>query len=131
MDLSTSYQEKLIDIDNKLSEISKKKNLVETDINKIEDDLSEFDKDGDQKNRFLDRSVRNLIDEFVLTWHKIMVELLDISQYSVLRKDEWWNFLIDLFNMLKKIFWVNERLFHIGVGFVIVSFFVFFIFVTK
>lgn len=132
MDLNTSYQDKLIDIDNELKTFNKFKQFSDTNKNyysnfddKTKDDFSS------NTNPFLDKSVRNLLDEFVLTWHKIFLELLDIPKYDTIRRDEWWNFIQDLFLFLKKIFWIDDRLFHIGVGFVIISFFVFFIFVTQ
>ena len=82
------------------------------------------------KNPFLDVSVRELVDEFVLTWHKILIELMDMKKYDVLKTGEWWDKLYALFFILKDVFWIDDRLFHIGIGFVVMSFFVFFICVT-
>ena len=78
----------------------------------------------------MDVSVRELIDEFVLTWHKIIMDLLDFKRYDKLNKKEWWDTLIELFYILREVFWVDDRIFHIGVGFIVISFFVFFICVT-
>jgi predicted nucleotidyltransferase len=84
------------------------------------------------RNPFLDTSVRELVDVFVLTWHKIIFELLDVEKYNVLYEDtEWWDKAKALFFLLKEIFWVDDRLFYVGVGLVIASFFVFFILVTQ
>lgn len=135
MDLNTSYQDKLIDIDNELKTFSRykqfsKKEKPFSNLDEISSDKFDGDSRG-SNNPFLDKSVRSLLDEFVLTWHKIFLELLDIPKYDTIRRDEWWNFLQDLFMFLKNIFWINDRLFHIGMGFVIISFFVFFIFVTQ
>lgn len=84
------------------------------------------------RNPFLDTSVRELLDTFVLTWHKIIFELLDVKKYDMLYEDtEWWDKVRTLFFLLKDIFWIDDRLFYIGVGFIIISFFVFFLLVTQ
>jgi nitrate reductase gamma subunit len=55
-----------------------------------------------------------------------------VEKYNVLYEDtEWWDKAKALFFLLKEIFWVDDRLFYVGVGLVIASFFVFFILVTQ
>tara|TARA_Y100000389_G_scaffold17613_1_gene15375 strand:- start:8191 stop:8589 length:399 start_codon:yes stop_codon:yes gene_type:complete len=84
-------------------------------------------------NPFLDKSLRSLVDEFVLTWHKIIIDFLDTDRYEPLKKDyggEWWKKISIILNILIDIFWKKDRIFYIGVGFVILAFFVFFIFST-
>ena len=44
------------------------------------------------------------MDDFVLTWHKILLELLDFKKYEDLKYGEWWDKVIELFNILKEIF---------------------------
>tara|TARA_Y100000389_G_scaffold199835_3_gene239017 strand:- start:248 stop:628 length:381 start_codon:yes stop_codon:yes gene_type:complete len=126
MELNSSTQDNMILIENELQSIKKNKIPKPQNLSDFSDEIEET-----SNNPFLDRSVRSLIDEFVLTWHKILIELLDISKYETFRRDEWWNYLYDLMKFLKKIFWVEDRLFHIGFGLIIISFFVFFIMVTK
>ena len=111
--------------------------IVENEIKKLDDQMAfkptTLPKDEDEKpikNPFLDISVRELVDEFVLTWNKILIELMDMKKYDVLKTGEWWDKLYALFFILKEVFWVDDRLFHIGVGFVVMSFFVFFVCVT-
>lgn len=126
MDLNTSYQDKVLTIEKEFEEIEKQKKFIET---KLPENIDTHVVDS--KNPFLDTSVRSLIDDFVLTWHKILIELLDVTKYKTIRRDEWWNFLQDLFLILKNVFWIKNRLFHIGLGFIIIAFFVFFILVTQ
>lgn len=126
MDLNTSYQDNVLRIEKEFAEIEKLKELKET---KLPDNIDEHE--TDTTNPFLDRTVRSLLDDFVLTWNKILIELLDITRYEQIRRDEWWHFLQDIFTMLKEVFWIQDRLFHIGFGFIVISFFVFFIMVTK
>tara|TARA_Y100000389_G_C17249948_1_gene407570 strand:- start:180 stop:560 length:381 start_codon:yes stop_codon:yes gene_type:complete len=126
MDLNTSYQDYLIGIDKEILRIDKEKILRETKLpSNIDTHIT------DTINPFLDIKIRDLVDEFVLIWNKILIELLDTRKYKNMRKDEWWNFLADLFIILKDIFWIKDRFFHIGVGFIILSFFVYFILVTQ
>ncbi len=125
MDLNTSYQDNVLTIEKEFEEIEKQKKFIET---KLPENIDTHVVDS--KNPFLDTTVRSLIDDFVLTWHKILIELLDVTKYKTIRRDEWWNFLQDLFLILKNVFWIKNRLFHIGLGFIIIAFFVFFILVT-
>tara|TARA_X000000368_G_scaffold111373_2_gene86677 strand:+ start:8081 stop:8461 length:381 start_codon:yes stop_codon:yes gene_type:complete len=124
MVLDTSIADSKIKIRDELKKLEKDKSFKRTELpaDKVENNSS--------KNPFLDVSVRELVDDFVLTWHKILFELLDVKKYEDLKYGEWWDTVIEIFNILKEVFWVDDRLFHIGVGFVILSFFVFFICVT-
>jgi len=121
MVLDTSIADSKIKIRDELKKLEKDKSFKRTELpaDKVENNSS--------KNPFLDVSVRELVDDFVLTWHKILFELLDVKKYEDLKYGEWWDTVIEIFNILKEVFWVDDRLFHIGVGFVILSFFVFFI----
>lgn len=86
-----------------------------------------------EKNPFLDLSVRTLLDEFVLTWHKIFLDLLDpkIISGENAKGTEWWDYLISIFVNIFNVLWVKERIFYVGVGLIVISFFVFFIFATS
>lgn len=84
------------------------------------------------KNPYLDKSLRSIIDDFVLTWHKIILDLLDLKRYNKIKQSkEIVDILKELFVILVDIFWVSDRIFYIGVGFVILSFFVYFIMVSS
>jgi|TARA_B100001996_G_scaffold204805_1_gene156888 hypothetical protein len=123
--LDTSVEDSKIRMRKELEEIKRQKKFKSTDL------PEDFIDEKESENPFLDISVRQLIDEFVLTWNKIILELLDFKRYDDLKYGEWWDKLIELFKILKEVFWVDNRLFHIGVGFIIISFFVFFICVTN
>ena len=83
-------------------------------------------------NPFLDKSLRNIIDSFVLTWHKILLDLLDFEKYKdISNKNEIWTNIFIIYNILKNTLWKEDRIFYIGVGFIIISFFVYFILVTE
>lgn len=131
MVLSSGLEDAKLRLRKEYDKIQKSKAFVET---KLPDGAKEDEKNlQDQlRNPFLDKSVRDLMDAFVLTWHKIIFEVLDVKKYDVLYEDtEYWDKAIQLFFILREIFWVNDRLFYIGIGFIIASFFVFFILVTE
>lgn len=131
MVLSSGLEDAKLRLRKEYDKIQKSKAFVET---KLPDGAKEDERNlQDQlRNPFLDKSVRDLMDAFVLTWHKIIFEVLDVKKYDVLYEDtEYWDKAIQLFFILREIFWVNDRLFYIGIGFIIASFFVFFILVTE
>ena len=127
MGLSTAQEDAKIRIEKEVARLEKARELKPTVIpNNDNTNIDEI------ANPFLDIPLRELIDDFVMTWHKIIMEFLDFKNYSHLKKQrEWWDILIALLFLLKKILWVQDRLFHIGVGFIIMSFFVFFICVSQ
>lgn len=87
-----------------------------------------------QKNIFLDKTIREMLDDFVLTWHKIILELLDSRLYLYPKTEkgiEWWDRIIYVIMNIIKIFFKKENLFHVGVGMVVASFFIYFIFVVS
>lgn len=87
----------------------------------------------DETNIFLDRSVRSLFDSFVLTWHLILLDFLNPQTFQLNDTEmegEWWDILRIYLQKLIAVLWKKDRIFHVGVGFVIISFFVYFILVA-
>ena len=124
MVLSTYNEDKRLLGEKYEKEIEDQKKFKET---KLPEDVK-YDKQKKPQNPFLDRSVRSLIDSFVLTWHKILMDLLDTNRYKNLDdENEWWDKLYALSKILIEVFWIKDRIFFVGVGLVIMSFFVFFI----
>ena len=87
-----------------------------------------------EENPFLDIPLRTFIDHFVFTWNKIIMNLLEPTLYEMSDAQsgyEWWDkFLIVIIRVLKE-FWVKERIFYVGVGFIVISFFIYFIFAAS
>ena len=123
--LSTFKEDQKLRVEEEARKVEREKEFEETEL------PEDYIEKNIKKDPFLDVSVRELIDEFVLTWHKIIMDLLDFKRYDKLNKKEWWDTLIELFYILREVFWVDDRIFHIGVGFIVISFFVFFICVTN
>lgn len=131
MVLSSGLEDAKLRLKKEYETIQRAKAFTETKLpdGKIEDEANRLKQ---LRNPFLDTSVRDLLDAFILTWHKIIFELLDVKKYDPLYENtEWWEKMKTLFYLLKEIFWVDDRLFYIGIGFIIASFFVFFILVTQ
>tara|TARA_Y100000389_G_scaffold95687_1_gene92361 strand:+ start:365 stop:754 length:390 start_codon:yes stop_codon:yes gene_type:complete len=87
----------------------------------------------EEMNPFLDIPIRTFIDDFVLTWHKILMKLLDNNLYKLSNEQmklEWWDRLFIIIIKILNEFWQKERILYVGLGLVIASFFFFFIFVT-
>ena len=128
MVLSTYSELKNIESNDYKKDINEKKEMKETTLPKNKN----FD-NYQAPNPFLDKSVRSLIDDFVLTWHRIIMELLEFERYEKLQDDdlEFWEKLYVFLRIMSDIFWKADRIFYIGMGFCILSFFVFFILATQ
>ena len=127
MVLSTYHEDAKIRVQKEHEKLQKQKQFKETTLN-----IDSPDDKSYLKNPFLDTNLRQLIDDFVMTWHKIFMDLLDFSNYENIKKQtEYWDIFYAIIILLKKVFWVNDRIFHIGIGFIIASFFVFFICVSQ
>ena len=128
MVLSTYSELQKIESNEYKKDINEKKEMKETKLPKNKN----FD-NYNPSNPFLDRSVRSIIDEFVLTWHRIIMELLEFERYEKLKDEdlEFWEKLYIFLRIMSDIFWKADRIFYIGMGFCILSFFVFFILATQ
>jgi len=125
---NTQLEESENNIKNYLDNIKAKKEFKSTSLPKNNDNEK---KEEVLENPFLDISLRQFIDDFVLTWHKIIFDLLEKKRYDNLKKGEFWDKFMYLLHIFIDIFWVPDRIFYVGVGFIILSLFVFFITVTN
>lgn len=125
---NTQYEDSSIEIRNYLNDIEQKKEFKSTSIPTYENVNR-----GEEilKNPFMDISLRELIDDFVLTWHKIIFDLMEYDRYAKLKEGEIWDKIKASIHILLDVFWVENRIFFVGIGFIILSFFVFFITVTN
>lgn len=127
---NTQFEDASNNITNYLNDIKNKKEFKETSL--PENDKTNTSPEEDTSNNpFLDISLRQFIDDFVLTWHKIIFDLLEKKRYDKLKQGEIWDKFLHLIQIFIDVFWVPERIFYVGVGFIIFSFFVFFITVTN
>ena len=109
-------------------------------VNGQRQEKKDEDDDGG-KTEFERMTVVDLMDRFIKTWFNIFDKLLTPSTYKKLKLDE-----IDsddnlvevciskmqiLFVILKEILWKNEEKLFVGLGFVILSYFVFFVLASK
>jgi len=127
---NTQFEDASNNITNYLNNIKNKKEFKETSLPK-NDETNTISEENTSKNPFLDISLRQFIDDFVLTWHKIIFDLLEKKRYDKLKNGEIWDKFLNLLQIFIDVFWVPERIFYVGVGFIIFSFFVFFITVTN
>jgi len=99
--------------------------------------LPKYKKEDDtveEENPFLDIPLRTFLDHFVFTWNKIILNLLQPNLYEMSEKQaeyEWWDRLLIIIGRIAKEFWVKERIFYVGVGFIVISFFIYFIFAAS
>lgn len=127
---NTQFEEASNNITNYLNDIKNKKKFKETSLPE-NDQTNTITEEDTSNNPFLDISLRQFIDDFVLTWHKIIFDLLEKKRYDKLKTGEIWDKFLHLIQIFIDVFWIPERIFYVGVGFVIFSFFVFFITVTN
>jgi len=123
--LSTESTDTQIEIQREFKRLQEEKKFVESKL------PNEEDNEEDIINPILDKNVRVLVNEFGKNWNQIFIELLDAEKYENLNRGNYiHDFFKELFHILKSIFWQPDRLFHVGIGLIILSFFMYFIFVT-
>ena len=127
MEFSTYNQMKAIEYIKDVNSINEQKKFKETKL------PSSFVNTNTTKNVLLDKSIRNLFEEFILCWNKIILDLLSPDLYKDLdeTKKDWWEMLFNRILKILSVFLVKERIMHIGIGLIIASFFVFFILATN
>ena len=95
-----------------------------------------------KEENVLELSLKQVYDKFVLTWHKIFLELLDPSTYRAPAADnrgageadeageageagakEWWQEAYRIVHVLLGIFTKQDRMIYVGIGLLIASFF--------
>ena len=79
-----------------------------------------------QTNDFFSLSLKNIIEQFLNTWNIIILEILAIN-FRMNKDIEWYEHAYYLMNKILIIFTKNERLLYVGIGFVIASFFAYFL----
>ena len=84
-----------------------------------------------KEDTFLKLNLNVLFEDFLLTWHKIIFDLLNPEIYKINDSDKWWNSLLEIIKKILSIFIESNRLFYVGIGLIIISFFVYFILVTE
>jgi hypothetical protein len=120
-------------------EEEEKKNSVKStkEVGSENPNPQQFSKDeaseDENNNVLLDMSLRRLIEDFVLVWNKIILELLSADLYKGLKeeKTDWWEVIYRRFIRIISVLWVKDRIMHVGFGLIIASFFAYFILVTK
>lgn len=124
--LSTETTDTQIEIQKEFQELEEKRKFIESELPENPSSTTE-----EEQNPILDKPVRVLVNEFGNNWNQIFVELLETERYNNLNRGNYvHDFFKELYYILKDIFWKPDRLFHVGIGFVILSFFMYFIFVT-
>jgi len=81
-----------------------------------------------KKENMSEMSLRQFTENFLNTWNKILIDLISL-QWN--RSQEWWLQLSEISRLLFHIFTRADRLLYVGCGFILISFFVYFIFVTS
>ena len=84
-----------------------------------------------KEDTFLKLDLNTLFEDFLLTWHKIIFDLLNPDIYVIEDTEKWWESLLRIIKKILNIFLESKRLFYVGIGLIIISFFVYFILVTE
>tara|TARA_Y100000389_G_scaffold32941_1_gene28016 strand:- start:3548 stop:3937 length:390 start_codon:yes stop_codon:yes gene_type:complete len=129
MEFSTFAQVSAIDT---YEQTKKLNELKEMKITKLPSSPNEHTESNESnESPFLDISVRTLLDNFVMTWHKIIIDLLNLELYAQDDTKEWWDRFYAIIIRVLSVFWAPDRIFYVGVGLVVASFFTFFIFAAS
>lgn len=87
-----------------------------------------------KEENVLDLSLKQVYQNFVLTWHKIFMELADPLTYQSsssrhdqeggdAHEDEWWQVMYRILRRLMRVFTERERPIYVGIGLLLASFF--------
>lgn len=128
MEFSTYAQVSAMDT---YEETKKLNELKEMKITRLPSTSDEHSDESSESSLFLDISIRTMVDNFVMTWHKIIMDLLSPELYTYDESKEWWERLFHIMFKIMSVFWVKDRIFYVGVGLVVASFFTFFIFAAS
>lgn len=126
MEFSTFAQVSTIDTYEQTRKLNELKEMKITKLPSPPDEQTDS-----KESPFLDISVRTLFDNFVMTWHKIIIDLLNPELYAQDNTKEWWDRFYAIIIRILSVFWVPDRIFYVGVGLVVASFFTFFIFAAS
>ena len=107
MVLSTYHEDAKIRVQKENDKIQQQKEFKETTLPKNIPERKDH-----MTNPFLDTNVRQLIDDFVMTWHKIIMDLLNFDNYENIKaQNEWWDVLLSILALLKKFFGLMTEFF--------------------
>jgi DNA mismatch repair ATPase MutS len=96
-------------------------------IDDANDDLA----DRLKQESILNMSLTSIFQELLITWDQIIRKLIDRTNYSWNNNKEWWENINENIRRLLDIILIRERLMYVGIGIIILSAFVFFVFVTE
>jgi len=84
-----------------------------------------------KQENILNLSIRDILQEVLITWDVILRRLLDEDLYKWNHTQEWHINVFAFLGKLSDIFVNREKLLYVGIGVIILSAFVYFIFVTE
>lgn len=84
-----------------------------------------------KKENFMEITLNQLFENFILTWTKIFLEIFNVDTYNIeYDVNIWWVYIIELLKRLANIFIRDDRLIYVGIGMVIISFFFYYIMIS-
>lgn len=92
------------------------------DLKNMSDTVNELNKEGKKKEKIYNLSLKDLGINFLSTWTNIINELTNIIYNEKKNKD---------FNNYLNIFVINDRLLYVGLMFIFISLFLFFVTSTE
>ena len=116
---------------NSSSSSNSSSNNTEKKINEVNEQANLDLIDKMKEDTFLKLNLNVLFEDFLLTWHKIIFDLLNPDIYTIDDSDKWWDSLLIILKKILNIFLESNRLFYVGIGLIIISFFFYFILVTE
>ena len=79
----------------------------------------------------LTMSLTAIFQEVLITWDQIIRKLIDRNIYKWSSQKEWYENIHDIIRTVIDVLLIRERLMYVGIGIIILSAFVFFVFVTE
>ena len=84
-----------------------------------------------KEESILNMTLTMIFQELLITWDQIIRKLIDRNSYTWQRDKEWYENMNTNIRSVIDIILIRERLMYVGIGIIILSAFVFFIFVTE
>ena len=110
--------------------------ILNNEERKILEELNSFSeknrKEAVKKTVFYNLSLKQILDNFLLTWNDIINEIINLhTKMSKKKKTYWWNNIKQILASIIEITTKGDRLIYVGIMLIIISFFIYFLLISS
>lgn len=110
--------------------------ILNNEERKILEELNSFSeknrKKAVEKTVFYNLSLKQILDNFLLTWNDIINEIINLhTKMSKKKNTYWWNNIKQILASIIDITTKGDRLIYVGIMLIIISFFIYFLLISS